>query len=142
MNKFIKGLVVVGLLALVPFQAANAARTALTPVTFPNLNAAISANAADFTFVGGDAANGYEFTHTGREIVLVYNSDGSNPYTATIKSSADELGRTGDITTYSLAAGEYAAFGPFPVLGWRQTSGKMNLDASNNAIKFAILRLR
>ncbi|MBX9877633.1 MAG: hypothetical protein K2Y22_04175 [Candidatus Obscuribacterales bacterium] len=142
MKNFLKGLAVVMLAAFMPLQAAHAVRTTLTPVTCPNLNSTISANGADFTFTGGDAANGYDFVSTGKEMVLIYNSDGANAYTATIKSAADELGRTGDITTYSLSAGEYAVFGPFPVLGWRQTTGKMNLDASNNAIKFAIIRLR
>ena len=101
---------------------------------------AYTANLADFTFTAADVANFEEVALTGKELVLAINSDPTNPYTVTIESVVDDLGRTGDITTYSLAAGEYAVFGPFTLEGWRQSNGKLNFKGSNAAIKFAVIK--
>lgn len=121
---------------------AHAVRTTLTAVTPPSLTAgALTANSADFTFTAADTSNLNEVVLSGREILLVYNSDGTNPYTFTVTSVADALGRTGDITTYSLAAGEYGVVGPFPVIGWSQSNGKLYFQGSNAAIKFAIIKI-
>lgn len=102
----------------------------------------VTANAADivWTAAGADFADGAAFDHTGREIILVRN-DNVGAQTLTIDSVADEKGRTGDITTYSVGAGEYAAFGPFPVAGWRQSDGDMNIVASAADVYLAIIRL-
>jgi len=74
------------------------------------------------------------------DVLLAWNSDPTNPYTFTISSIADERNRTGDITTYSLAAGEIGAF-RLKKAGWQQADGKCYLEASNAAIKFAVLAL-
>lgn len=121
--------------------AAFAVRTSLTPKSLPSIKAAISANSLDFTWVGGDAANGYEFDSTGREIVLAWNTDDDTAYTFTVVSTTDENGRTGDISAYSLGFGEISGVGPFPLKGWAQTNKKIYINASNDAMKFAILRL-
>jgi len=100
-----------------------------------------TANAADLTFTAADAANFEQTAFTGKELIIAYNSDPANPYTVTIESVADaSLGRTGDITTYSLAAGEYGVFGPFTLDGWRQSDGYLYFKASNAAIKFCVIR--
>lgn len=119
------------------------AQTALTVQDIDAPFAAVSANSLDFTFAAGDVANGNSFQCTGREVLLVLNSDGANPYTFTVTSVDDEKGRSEDITTYSLAAGEYAAvgIGLTNAKGWKQTSGLVYLACSNAAIKFAVLRL-
>lgn len=117
------------------------ARTVIAPQTMYSIYAGTpGANALDVTFTAADVANGNMYAANGREILLVLNSDGVNPYTFTVASVADPYGRTSDITTYSLAAGEYAAV-PLPVVGFRQTDGNVNINGSNAAIKFAILRL-
>lgn len=102
----------------------------------------LTANAADivWTAAGADFADGARFVHTGRELILVRN-DNVGAKTVTITSVADPKGRLGNITTYSVGASEYAAFGPFPVLGWRQTTGYLMLSASAADVFFAILRL-
>lgn len=101
-----------------------------------------TANAADVTLTAASVANKEQVVHTGKEVILAYNSDPTNPYTVTISSIADAaLGRTGDIATYSLAAGELGAFGPFPADGWRQADGYLYFEASNAAIKFGVLRI-
>ena len=59
----------------------------------------------------------------------------------TITSSVDSDGRTGDITTYSMGAGEYAVFGPFDLDGWVQTDWKLYFEASNAEVFFGVIDL-
>lgn len=117
--------------------------TDITPVSPASINPTVSADELDAAFTAADASNGNSYTSTGRELIIVLNSHASNAYTFTLTSYADEslLGRSGDITTYSLAAGEYAVVGPVPVRGWRQTTGKVLISGSNAAVKFLIIRL-
>lgn len=106
-----------------------------------DLTGTLAADAADFTWTAADVANGNSCDHTGRELILV-NNTGASPYTVTVTSVADELGRTGDKpSAYSMAAGDYSVFGPYPVRGWRQSTGKLHFSASNAAVKFVIIRL-
>ncbi len=107
---------------------------------YPTLQPA--ANAADFvwTAAGASFADGAGFVHTGRELILVQNSN-AGAQTVTINSVVDEKKRTGDITTYSVGIAEFAVLGPFPVNGWRQADGQLYLAATATDVKFAILRL-
>jgi hypothetical protein len=81
---------------------------------------------------------GFEFTSTGREIVILQNS-GASAYTFTLVSSADPYGRTGDVLNYSLAAGEFAIFAP-QYAGYASGAGKITITVSNIAIKILIGR--
>ncbi len=103
----------------------------------------ISADGADFVFTaaGASFADGASFAITGKELLLVHNGAGT-AQTVTISSVADEKGRTGDISAYSVGAGEYAAFGPFKKPGWAQAAdgNKLYFAASNTAVEFAVLR--
>lgn len=119
------------------------AETALTVQSLKAPFDAIAANGADFTWAAADAVNGNSFPCSGREVLLVWNSDSTNPYTVTITSQPDERGRTKDITTYSLTAGEFACFTPGLTLsqGWINTNGSILVSGSNAAIKFAVLRI-
>jgi hypothetical protein len=104
-------------------------RLAITPRTllgsYPTLP--LTANSADiaFTAAGASFADGASYPLTGQEILLVHNGN-VGAETVTITSVADDLGRSGDITTYSLSAGEYGAFGPFKEKGWRQSDGTLH----------------
>ena len=117
------------------------ARTPLTkstplgslPATLP-----LVANSADLTMTAADVGNGNSFVASGKDLVIVQNSHASTTYTVTVTSVAKD-GRTGDITTYSLAAGVIAVFGPLQTPGWRQTDGSVYLAGSNAAIKFGII---
>jgi len=100
----------------------------------------VAANSLNITLVAADVANGNQFAPSGDDVLLVLNSDGANPYTFTVTSVPDEKGRTGDIATYSLAAGAYAAF-RLKKTGWIQSDGNIYLNGSNAAIKFAVLSL-
>jgi len=116
----------------------------LTPQTLVAPFATVAANALDFTFAAGQAGSGgNNFVCSGQDLVVVNNSHGSNAYTVTITSVADEKNRTGHITSYSLAAGDYAVFGVGLTnsKGWQSTAGKIQIDVENAAVKVAILRL-
>lgn len=119
---------------------------AATPLTVIQMDTPFlvpAANGADFVFTAGDVANGNSFPCTGKEIILVQNSDGATPYTVTINSVADAQGRTGNIGPYTLQAGEFARFSPGLTgsKGWIQSDGTILINVSNAAVKLAVLRL-
>jgi hypothetical protein len=121
--------------------AAFAVQTSLTPITplGPYLVGAPGSGTLDFAFTACDVSNGNKFAITGRDILLVQNS-GMSPYTITISSVADQYGRTQDITTYSVAAGNFSAFNfRNGTIGFRQTDGTVHLACSNAAIMFAVI---
>jgi hypothetical protein len=114
------------------------ARTALTPNTGVVTNPAAG---AALVWTAADVANGNKVALTGKELVLAWNTHATTPYTVTMTSAADGLGRTKDITTESIAAGDIHQFGVPQLEGWRQSDGTLSLNAENAAIKFAIVRL-
>lgn len=98
-------------------------------------------DAADFTFLAADVANKEQFFSTGKEMIIARNV-GGGPFLVTVNSVNDPFNRTGDITDYSLGAGEFAIFGPFDRTGWKQSSGGfIFFEANNVAIEFAVIRL-
>jgi len=118
------------------------ARTELTPQDTPGRypSLPLAADEADLAFDAGDAVNGNEFALTGREIILARNDD-AGAQTLTISSVDDQYNRDGDISAYSIGAGEYAVFGPIPLHGFRQSDGMCYLDVSDANIKIAIIRI-
>jgi hypothetical protein len=117
-------------------------RTLLTKTTplgcYPSLP--ITANGADLTETAADVANKNRFVSGGNDLVIAHNT-GASAYTVTITSVVDDEGRTGDITAYSIGAGETAIFGPFKKHGWMQSSGHIHLEAENASVKFAVVAL-
>jgi hypothetical protein len=89
--------------------------------------------------VAADATNKEEVVITGREILIAQNT-GAGARTVTITSVAIN-GRTGDITSYSLGAGEFGVFGPFRREGWAQGTGKLYFEAEHAEVKWAVIRL-
>ena len=74
----------------------------------------------------------------------IKNTHATDAKTVTITSVADTLNRTGDITAYSLAAGEEKPFGPFKGVGWNHgagTTGGIWIDGSSADIKVAVVTL-
>jgi len=104
--------------------------------------AAVGAGAADFTFAAGTITDGDTFVCTGRELLVVQNTD-AGAVTITITSVVDEKNRTGDITTYSVGIGEFACFsiGLTNSKGWKSTAGKVRITVSDADLKVAVLRL-
>jgi hypothetical protein len=116
-------------------------RTALTPqVVKGPYPGTVAANDLDITWAAGDDVNGNEFAFTGRELILVRNDDAAAQTVTLLSSATPGYGRTADITTYSLAAGEYAAFWAGATQGWVQPGSKFNIDLSDPDLKFAVLR--
>lgn len=99
-----------------------------------------TANAADLTMAAANASDKEQFVASGKDLVIAHNT-GAGARTVTITSSVDSDGRTGDIATYSMGAGEYAVFGPFDLDGWVQTDGKVYLEAEHSEVKFGIVDL-
>lgn len=116
------------------------ARTSLTKTTALGAYGTYSAAAAKLTMTAADVANMNQVTFGGEDLVIAHNTGGS-PYTLTITSVADPFGRTQDITTYSIPAGEYAIFGPFKAAGWLQSDGKLYLAASNASVLLGVVKL-
>lgn len=117
------------------------ARTALSIITPKGPYSEVSAGDLDFIFEAADDINGNAFPCTGRELILIRNSDETNAATVTISSAPDPYGRTKDISTYALDAGEFAAFWVGKTIGWRQSDGMVYLDvAGTGTIEFAVLR--
>ena len=130
------------LLALVLAVSAWAARTAITPQTpkgpFPGT---VNAGDLSFVFTAADISNLNQFAAAGNEVLLVQNSDAASQ-TITLTSKPDAFGRSADITTYSLAAGTFAAFNFRNANnGWIQSDGNIYFQASTVTVKFAVLRI-
>lgn len=121
------------------------ARLDLVPQTIPGRYPAtpLDADEADLTFTpaGAAFADGAGFPLTGREVLIVRNAN-AGAQTVTIDSVPDAKNREGDITAYSIGAGEIAAFGPFPVAGWKQSAdGELHFEATATDVEFAVVRL-
>ncbi len=117
-------------------------RTSLTVTTalgsYPSLQPA--ANACDMAAPAADVGNMNQVTASGNDLIIVYNANGG-AQTLTVSSVADLHNRTGDITTYSIGAGEYAVFGPFKSAGWMQSDGKIYLAGSHSDLKIGVVAL-
>jgi hypothetical protein len=85
--------------------------------TYPVLP--IAANGADLAETAGDATNGHYTPIVDDKTYVQFHNTGVGARTATILSAPDDRNRTGDITAYSLGAGEISRlFGPFKKAGW------------------------
>lgn len=111
------------------------ARTRLTAVDMPG---ALDYDGTVYTFAASDVANGNDVVFTGREVILARN-DGASPYTITIASAADSLGRTKDCVV-TLAASANVILGPYPKYGWDK-AGILEINGNNASVMIAIARL-
>ena len=117
-------------------------RTALTIIAPKGPHpGTVSANDLDFSFEAADVANKNKFSLTGKEIIIIKNADGAGAHNFTLTSVNGPLKRLGTITNYSLGQDEYAVFMAGDITGWIQTDGKFYLEADNNNIQFAIIKI-
>ncbi len=118
------------------------ARASLTLTTalgsYPTLQPA--ANACDMAMAAANVADKNQFTASGNDLIVAHNT-GVGAVTLTITSVVDTYNRTGDITAYSIGAGEFAVFGPLKSTGWIQTDGKVYLEASSADLKLGVVAL-
>lgn len=99
----------------------------------------VSAGALALAFAAADTTNNNEFTLSGHELLLAWNTD-TNPHTITIHSTPDSRGRSADITAYSIPANTFAAFSfASGTEGWIEGDGNCYVDASDATVKFAII---
>jgi hypothetical protein len=118
-------------------------RTALTVATPKGPHpGVVPANGLDVAWQAADPANGNSFPCSGKELLLIRNSDPTNPATVTIKSAPDPFGRSQDITLYAVEAGDTSALKMTDSVGWRQADGSVWLDiAGTGIIQFLVLRI-
>lgn len=103
----------------------------------------LTANSADITFTaaGASFADGAGFVMEGDDVLIVHNGNVA-AQTITIQSVADTLNRKGDITTYSIGAGEYALFSFPKAAGWAQPSdGKLYFAVTAADVEFAAIHI-
>lgn len=117
-------------------------RQTLTPVVpvgpYPTLQPAV--NTLDLAFTVAIVADKEQFTPSGDDLVLVWNKAVAAK-TVTFSSAADPTTkRTGDITAYSIGAGEIAGF-RFKKTGWMQSDGKIYMEAESTDIYYCVLSL-
>lgn len=113
------------------------ARQTLTKTTSPSPNP--TAGVA-VTMTAADTTNHEQIALTGREVLLIQNT-GASSHTYTITSVADPYGRTGDISTQTIAAGAIHVLGPFGLQGWQQTNGFLYLQANDAEVKYGVITL-
>jgi len=116
--------------------------TPIVPKTMLGPFGAYGAGLADFTFAAGTVTDGDNWVCSGRDILIVYNSS-AGVLTVTVVSTDDETNRAGTITAYSLAAGDYAAFGVGLTnsKGWQGAGKKIRITVSHADVKVAVLTL-
>jgi hypothetical protein len=109
-----------------------------TPGAYPTLP--ISPDARDVAFVGANVADGNDTALVaGKTLVLVTNVD-TVAHTVSFTSAPDTLNRKGDITAYSVGAGNIALFGPFTTVGWA-VGGRLQINGDNVNIEIAVITL-
>ncbi len=121
---------------------AEAARTSITVQTAkgPYLSTPVAAGSLDVSVSASDNTNGNYFVGTGRELVVVRNTAGVAG-TITFTSFADQYSRKGDITAYSVAAGNTAVFWVGNLVGWDQGGGQIYIDTSASTMNIAVIRI-
>lgn len=114
-------------------------RTAIPVTQLANFDGVASTDEFKNNEVAADTVNGNSFVWTGREALICRNS-GASPRTISV-TSVPVKGRSGDVTTYPLAAGESHTVPPLPAEGWRQADGMVYVDGSHAEVKFTLLRM-
>jgi hypothetical protein len=107
----------------------------------PNPTLQPTAGSLSKTPVASIVADKEEVLLNGGILIHVRNS-GAQARTITVTSVADDRNRTGDITAYSVAAGDEAMLGPFYPPGWMQASnGKLYFETSHAELVVTCWRL-
>ena len=114
--------------------------TPVTPLGSYNPYVADAANVVPAAMSGSAGDDGNKFVASGKDLVLVEETAGAGQ-TITFSSVNDPYGRTGDITTYALGANEFAVFGAFNVVGWRQTDNNIYFEANSANVKVVVVAL-
>ena len=140
MNKRRSQIFVLALLVLVISYGVWATQVTVTTIKGP-YPGTVSADDLDVTWTGVTSGIAeVTFTITGKEIALVYNATDEASCTVDFTSVADNMGRTGHITSYALGPGELAAFKFSNTVGWATSDRIVHASASVSCASFALLR--
>lgn len=110
----------------------------ITPLG-PHPTLPVTATALNFVFTTADSVNFDQFNFTGKELIIIRNSTGG-ALTVTLESVADDLRRTGDVTTYSVGAGLFAMFLVSSLVGWNN-GGQFFLRSSASTMDYAVVKI-
>ena len=119
------------------------ARTAINAqnVVGPYPATPVTANALDVTLTACDAANGNSTPFgSASKLLLVAQNTGAGARTITLSSIEDSLNRKGDITTYSIGAGEFMAF-LFERSGWLQSDGSVYYTGEHAEVEVVVFAI-
>jgi hypothetical protein len=129
---------------------------ATQPIVGPYPSLPVAPASLDLVFTAADPVNGNYFVadqfsyisaapgnlplgSIGGDYILVWNQAGA-PATVTFTSQPDAQGRTGDITTYSVAANTISALKLSNLTGWQDGTHNVYVQASAATVFFAILQ--
>lgn len=116
---------------------------AKTEIAQPYENEDVTAKLTQLPFTALASGATHTFPVGARGIVLlVQNTNATTAATVTIESSYDDYGRQGDITAYSITAGEIYARKFLPK-GWENAagSGQVNVTVSASGLEFCAIAL-
>ena len=109
-----------------------------TPGPYPTIP--LTPDSRDIAFVGANVADGNDTALVaGKTLVIVRNVD-VGAHTVSFASQPDTLNRKGDITDYSVGAGQSALFGPFTTIGWA-AAGRLQINGDNVNVEIAVITL-
>jgi hypothetical protein len=129
---------------------------ATQPIVGPYPTLPVAPTSLDLVFTAADPVNGNYFVadqfsylsqapgnfplgSIGGDYILVWNQAGA-PATVTFTSQPDAQGRTGDITTYTVAANTISALKLSALKGWQDNSSNVYLLASAATVFLAVLQ--
>lgn len=106
------------------------------PATLP-----VAANALDAVLTAADITNLNQTAFNGPKLLMFRNSHATIAYTVTITSKADNRNRLGDITAFTLQAGDIGFFRIDTAEGWMQADGMLYFQGSDATILFGVINL-
>jgi hypothetical protein len=121
------------------------ARTVITPLKPVGPNPTLVAGqpvalALDIALSTIDNVNGNQVVASGNDLLVFFNPTGG-ALTLTITSAPDALGRSADITAYSIGIGFCSMFRVTPSTGWIQPDGNIYFTGSAATLKVAVIKL-
>lgn len=114
--------------------------TAVNVITLKRNNYAVQPGDLAVPMTAMDASNGNSFLSSGREVLVLQNTD-SAAHTVTVNSVGDDLGRTdSSLTAYSIPANSIVAIQFKERNGWQQSDGTVTLTTTSALVKMAALQ--
>lgn len=110
-----------------------------TEITAQALPGGYSGAGSTLSFTAVDVTNKNTFRASGNDLLVVRNVHATLARQVTITSVADQQGRRADVVE-TLAAGVVKYYGPFRYIGWRNSSGFIDLEGEVD-LQVAVIQL-